>query len=67
MIEHVWESADEFYHSDTRRIYQNEHAAMDYANSQLEGLTWYMIHEGWWRGVNAATGYSWSVVKFHLY
>lgn len=42
----------------------NEHQAMDFANRMRPGLTWYQIHDNWWRGVNGFTGHAWSVTRY---
>jgi hypothetical protein len=42
---------------------------MEYANSFYPDnwFSWYMVKEDWWRGVNAATGDAWSVIRYELH
>ena len=50
-------------------FFRNEHKAMAHADSLYpeNWLSWYMMKEHWWRGVNAATGDAISVIRYELY
>jgi hypothetical protein len=68
MTEYIWsaEGEDDY---EKPVFFKNEHKAMEYANSFYPGnwFSWYMVKEDWWRGVNAATGDAWSVIRYELH
>lgn len=65
MMEYIWGVSDEILEPTT--FYRNHHAAIDYANEQHPGMSWYQVTEHWWRGVNKNTGHAWGVVRYELH
>jgi len=67
-MEYIWQVIDEDT-DETPVFFRNEFKAMNHVDSHYPDnwFSWYMIKNNWWRGVNAATGDAWSVIRYELH
>jgi hypothetical protein len=65
-MEYIWgvEMEDDY---EMPVFFRNPFKAMEFADEHCPvKLSWYQISETWWRGMNAATDDTWSVVRYEL-